>query len=239
MTKSSRINVQEENDFKKLFELILRNHNLFIICLVVSVSIAFLINRFSVPVYKVSASILIKENKNDQGGREVNNFLNSSLLGNIQNFQNELWIIKSSPVIDQVIKNLDLLVYYYRKDNLQYYDAYGMVPFKVSFQANHPQPLYVRFNVQIVGDESFIVYAEAKNVSFGNPETNEFMHGKEEWIFNYTGKFGELIQTPDLAFIIDKTDLNTFQIQDGKPLYAFEIGSIPSVRNDIKGKNGL
>ena len=94
MLQSQNINFKEENDLEKLIELVFRKYKLFILCVVIALGLALVLNRYSIPVYKVSSSILIKENKTQQGKSDVNDFLNSSLLGKNQNFQNELWVIK-------------------------------------------------------------------------------------------------------------------------------------------------
>src|SRR5659263_17195 len=137
MSESQNINLQEENELKKIIELILRNYKLFIAGIIVALGLAYLVNRFSIPVYKISSSVLIKEDTKQSGSSNVNDYLNSSLFRMNQNFQNELWVLKSSPVIEQTIKNLDLSVSYYRKKGFQYLDAYKNAPFHIVFQRDH------------------------------------------------------------------------------------------------------
>jgi uncharacterized protein involved in exopolysaccharide biosynthesis len=96
MSLSQNINLQEENDLKKLSELISRNYKLFIAGIIIVLGLAYLVNRFSIPVYKISSSVLIKEDSKQSGDKDVNDYLNSSLLRINQNFQNELWMLKSS-----------------------------------------------------------------------------------------------------------------------------------------------
>ena len=90
MTKNQIIQQQDDNDFKKIFELVLRNYLFFIPILVVAMGLAFVYNKISVPVYEITASVLIKEDMSSGGGNRINNYLNSSLFGKNQNFQNEL-----------------------------------------------------------------------------------------------------------------------------------------------------
>ena len=181
MPQSQNINIQEENDLKKLIELFVRNKKLFIFSVFIAISLAFLINRFSIPVYQISSSILIKENETQRSRSDVNDYLNSNLFGNNQNFQNELWVIKSSPVIEQTIRNLDLEVTYYRKDGFQYHDAYQNVPFQVSYLPDHPQPLNIRFNISILNNGTFQLNAESKEASFYNFASDKITHKKEKW----------------------------------------------------------
>ena len=42
--------------------------------------------------------------------------------------------------------------------------------------------------------------------AFYNFETERITHRKDKWIFTKNGKFGELIETADLAFIVEPID---------------------------------
>jgi len=110
MHRTHNLNVQEESDLRKLADLFIRHYKLFILCVLFSLLIAYLINKFTKPVYEITASVLIKEEVRGNSNRDVNDFLNSNLFGRNQNFQNEVWLIQSSPVIEQTIINLDLSV---------------------------------------------------------------------------------------------------------------------------------
>jgi uncharacterized protein involved in exopolysaccharide biosynthesis len=87
MSESPNFNLQEENDLKKITELILRNYKLFVAGIIVALALAYIVNRFSIPVYKISSSVLIKEDTRQSEGRDANDYMNSSLLRINQNFQ--------------------------------------------------------------------------------------------------------------------------------------------------------
>lgn len=225
--------MQEENDFKRIVDLIVRNYKLFIICLVVAVGAAFLKNYFSIPVYKISSSILIKEDANHNRGN-MNDFLNSNLFGENQNFQNELWVLKSIPVIRQTVENLDLTVSYYRKEKYQEVDAYKNVPFKVLYSKNHVQPLNVKFMVSFLKDGGFQVKAEGENVNFYNYLTKEFKYKKPSWSFNRFGKIGKLVQSQDIAFLIELDSTRVITDEEAT-VYSFKFMDNNSLTNIYKG----
>ena len=235
MPQSQNINIQEENDLKKITELILKNYKLFIACMIFALGLAYFVNRFTIPVYEISSSVLIKEDKKPSGGSGVNDFLNSGLFSMNQNFQNELWVLKSSPVIEQTIKNLDLSVSYFRKKGFQYLDAYKNAPFHIVFQRNHVQPINVRFNISFVNKEYFQLRVESGKTSFYNFENNEILNQKENWSFLKSGKVGELIETSDLAFIVE---LDSTKQVPGKEAsqYGFEFTDVPSLVTGFKRK---
>ncbi|HLP74151.1 MAG TPA: polysaccharide biosynthesis tyrosine autokinase [Bacteroidales bacterium] len=224
----------DENELKKISELLRRNYKLFIFCIFSAILLAFAYNRFAKPVYKVSASILIKE-KNEQqtgGGANVTDFLNSSLFGRNINFQNELWVLKSSPVLDQTIRNLNLEVQYYEKKVFQYMDVYHQSPFRVLFLADHPQPLGVNFKLKFFSKEAFHLEAEGKNVSFYNFENEHFTHTRDKWSIVRNGVLGKLIETPDLAFVITADSSNSVPINLSAS-YSFVIKNINKLSNEI------
>jgi tyrosine-protein kinase Etk/Wzc len=233
MPESPNLNLQEENDFKKIAELISRNYKLFIAGIIVALGLAYLVNRFSIPVYKISSSVLIKEDKNQSGSSDANNYLNSSLFRMNQTFQNELWMLKSSPVIEQTVKNLDLSVSYFRKKGFQYPDAYKNAPFHIVFGRNHVQPINVRFYISFMNNEYFELRAESGKTSFYNFEKNEITYKKDSWSFLKNAKVGELIETSDLAFTVE---LDSNKKLDEKVSYGFEFNDIPSLVTGFKNE---
>lgn len=233
MSQLKNPNLQEENDLKKIFDLGARNYKLFIISLVVALGLAFFKNRTAIPIYEISSSILIKEDtKQSSGGKGMNDFLNSSLLGVNQNFQNELWVLKSSPVIEQTIKNLDLAVSYQRKEGFLHIDAYKQVPFQVLPMQNHIQPMYVKFTIKFQSEEKFLITAEARDVWFHNYETGELFNKSGHWTFSQYGTFGKLIKTNDLAIIVQR-DSTTGPINKNAT-YSFQLSDITSLVDSYK-----
>ena len=225
-------NNQEESDLKKIRELILRNYKLFIICIITALGLAYLVNRFWAPVYKISASVQIKEDTK-QGGQTNPDFINSSLFSLNQNFQNELLILKSSPVIEKAIENLGLSISYYREEGFQYLDAYKDTPFQIILKPDHVQPVNVMFYISFVKKGYFEVRAESGNTSFCNFEKNEIAYQKDKWSFLKYGKIGELIESSDLAFTVVQDSIN--KIPDkASSWYGFEFTDIPSLVTQYK-----
>jgi len=211
MSQANNINLQEDNDLKKALELILRNYKFFILCLVIAFGIAFAINRFSKPIYKISAAVLIKENE-QSSSQVVKDYINSSLFGKNQNFQNELWIIKSLSVIEKTIKTKDLKVSYYLKNDFSDIDVYQEAPFKVLFSVDHVQPIGVKFKIKFNKSGTYQITAEGEKVGFYNFGTEEYQYEKEEWSCSKTGSIGKLLSTTDFAFIIKLDSSRAFPV---------------------------
>ncbi|MFA5973130.1 MAG: polysaccharide biosynthesis tyrosine autokinase [Lentimicrobiaceae bacterium] len=200
MAQNNNLNLQEDNDLKKVTDLVLKNYLLFIFSLIVALSLAFLINRYSIPVYQISSSVLIKENQEQSGG--MNDFLNSNLFGKNQNFQNELWVFESLPVFQNTVKNIDLSVSYHQKKGFQDIELYNNAPFRILYSPAHIQPLGVRFYITFYKGGKFHIKAESKKLSFYNYSTEAYEYEKSDWSFEKNGEQGKLIETQDLAFIV-------------------------------------
>ena len=232
MHPQKNLTLQEETDLTRIIELVSRNYKLFIICVIIAIILAFFVNYRAKPVYKVSSSILIREDSRSQNGN-ANDFLNSNLFKTNQNFQNALWVLKSTPVIRQTVDDLDLSVSYYFKEGFQYRDAYNELPFRILLLPNHVQPLNIRFTISIQDKGNFTVKAKSKSANFYNLVTNEISHQKDNWDFEQNGKFGKLIETKDLAFMVTR-DTGRQVFYKNEFVYSFVISNETSLTESLK-----
>lgn len=228
MNKYINSGIKDDNDLKKVSDIFSRNYKLFIFFLVFALGVAFLVNKYSIPEYRISSSILIKEKNQQPAGGNVNEFLNSNLLFSNQNFQNELWVIKSTPVIERTIRNLDLTTTYYSKSGLQFADAYKNIPFQVSFLPDHPQPLNVLFKITFVSDTYFKVEAEGKNVAFYNFSDEKVTHTKQKWSLVTDAAFGEMISNDDVAFTVNPSSDPNVKVKEFVP-YGFDFKTVSAL----------
>jgi tyrosine-protein kinase Etk/Wzc len=234
MSDIQSLNLNEENDLKKIMDMITRNYRLFIVCIILALGVAYIVNHFLIPVYKVSSSVLIKENSRQSGSGVANEYLNSSLFSMNQNFQNELWILKSSPVVDQTLRNLDVSVSYYHKKGFQYLEDYKTSPFRVLYSKDHVQPIHVMFYISFYDGEYVQISAQRGKTSFYNFETDAIAYQKDNWSFLKNVKIGELVETSDLSFIIEFS-ANKVTDREVKS-YGFQFTDFPSLVTVFKDK---
>ncbi len=235
MHTEQNINTMEDNDLQKIVDLIKRNYLWFILSFTVAIGIAFLINRYSIPIYKVSSSIIIKEENSKLENHQANDYLNSSLFENYVNFQNEIWAIKSTSIFEETINNLDLSVSYYIKKRWQLISIYKDTPFKVLLLKNHRQPINVKFEIKFIGSDKFELNAKAKEVHFYNFENKRFVDKKTDWSFNSTGTLDKLLENKDVGFIITR-DTTTRADFDQKTNYLFELSDVSGLAEALKNK---
>ncbi|MBN2611598.1 MAG: polysaccharide biosynthesis tyrosine autokinase [Bacteroidales bacterium] len=232
-----QFSVKDDSDLLRALNLFFRNYKLLAVSVVLALIIAYFLNRTAIPVYRVSASLLIKETNNGRlgGGGDAGQYINQDLFGINQGFQNELYVLQSSPVLEQTVKNLDLTISYYFKDRFKYIDAYNSVPFRILLLQDHVQPVNLRFHIAFDNRNGFTLKAEGDNVVFSNLYTGENTYSKNNWQFEKSAKFGDLIETGDLAFIIERDSLIPSYVQNDF-VYSFVFAGVPAMAQHLKGQ---
>lgn len=103
---------------------------LFAISLLITVTLAVVYMQVSHPVYEISATLIIKDNKKapeQQSALSEIDLLNSSKL-----IENEIEVLKSNRLISQVVQQLELGIAYHKKDGLKVTDFYKSGPVKLT-----------------------------------------------------------------------------------------------------------
>lgn len=226
---------KDDINFDKIIKLVWRNLWLYIICVIIAFGTAFLYNKYSVPVYGVSSSILIKEDDSQPFSQGVDNMFSGDLFGGDQNLQNELIIMQSIPIIEKTIKNLDLEVAYYDFKDYQYHDAYRSSPFKIVFFEEHPQIVGTMFDLFFNPDGSFNLVLEENDITIFDYKNDRVVGKKDELEINIKGKLGQVIETEDFKFIVQLIDENDITIEEGKQ-YGFQLYTNINLTRIYQGK---
>ena len=93
---------------------------------------AFIYLRYTVPSYKVTATILIKDSKNNSLS-ELAAFQDLGMMGGFSasDFDNELEILRSKTLTERVVDKLNLNVNYYKEGNIRDAEVYANRAFDV------------------------------------------------------------------------------------------------------------
>ncbi len=118
-------------DFKRVLARALRFWYVILISLVATLAVAFYKNRYTQSVYPISASIVILEAKEMGGAADL--LFKNSLIDPYRNYLNEPYIIRSYPLIEEVIKDLNFHVKFEREGYFMKTDAYGYMPVVASW----------------------------------------------------------------------------------------------------------
>ncbi|PZR35014.1 MAG: hypothetical protein DI538_15785, partial [Azospira oryzae] len=112
-------------DYKRILYRILRYWYVVALSLVIALTIAFFKNRYATRIYSVTASILIKETEDVSEGKLL---YNNPLVSFHRNYLNEIYIIRSYPLIEKTLKDLNFGVSFYQEGNVLTSEAYEYLP---------------------------------------------------------------------------------------------------------------
>ena len=117
-------------------------------------SIAFLSNRFTVPEYSVSTTLLIRDDNNTQLGAE-NLIEGLELFSGKRNITNEIVILNSYSITEKVIKELNLGLSYFQHGFFQTNEMFENAPFIVKIDSTNNQITGEQFEVDIIDENKF------------------------------------------------------------------------------------
>ena len=120
---------QEEGfDLKKLLNKVLSRWYWFVLSVVIAFAVSWVINRYAVPMYSATASLIVNEEKKSTAELLVNVLDRYSPRKNIDN---EIAIIKSYSMAAKTLKKLDFEVSYYAVGRVRETLMYPRSPFRI------------------------------------------------------------------------------------------------------------
>jgi capsular exopolysaccharide synthesis family protein len=109
-------------DYKRVLFRALRLWYIVVLSLLVALTIAFLINRYTTKIYPVTASIIIREPAENTDARFL---YNNPLVNSYRNYYNEPYIIRSYPLIQGVVESLNFQVAIRREGTIKDSEKYS------------------------------------------------------------------------------------------------------------------
>jgi hypothetical protein len=111
---------EDKGDMVSVMELIalfLRHWYWIVVGIVLAMGGAYLYLRYTTPIYKVSSSVVLKEEGRKGSSAMPGTLEELAMMGSVSNVENELYILKSRSMIRSVINRLDLHTSYIVDDN--------------------------------------------------------------------------------------------------------------------------
>ena len=118
-------------DFKRVGYRAIRYWYFVLFSLVLALSIAFYQNRYTLPIYPVSTSIIIREVEETTGAELL---YKNAIVDQYRNYLNEPYILKSYPLIRKVIEDLDFTISFYREGYFLTIEAYDYIPVRAKLK---------------------------------------------------------------------------------------------------------
>lgn len=154
--------VNEERDdsllnFQFLIKTFILNWQWFLLSLIITMSAAMIYVRYSLPVYQVSAKVLIKDEDNTSSRGRSNQIMNTNTLGiltSTDGFDNELEILKSKSLAAETVLDLKLYVNYYSVGKIIDVPVYDETPVLVDLNKEKLEVLEGPVKLQISKDNN-------------------------------------------------------------------------------------
>jgi tyrosine-protein kinase Etk/Wzc len=122
-------------DLKKIFSRIIQNWAWFILSIFITVVIALVYIKYASPVYQIRARVLINDDKEKgglgaaMGGSGMSDF--GGLLGGKSSVDNEVEVLKTRFIMEQVVRRMQLNIVYNHVDGFKTTEMYK-APFKLT-----------------------------------------------------------------------------------------------------------
>ena len=135
ISKESIINTQQNNfNLGEQFFIYLNYWIWFVLSLSIVLPSAFFYLRYSVPVYKSTTTILVKDDKKGGMASELSAFSDLGMLtGAKSNVDNEIEILKSRTLIESTVKELNLNISYYKFGIVKTIEIYKDSPIEIIY----------------------------------------------------------------------------------------------------------
>lgn len=160
-------------NIKDLFFKYIRFLPLFIISVALALTVSYLYLRYSTLVYRASSSMMISDERSS-GGNPNDRFDQILADNGRKNIQNEIEFLRSGPLMERVVRNLDLNFTYLAKGNIKELNIYKSAPFVAEAIEIYDS---AGFAMELIFDDadSFHFLGETNTVNFGQVFKNS--HG--------------------------------------------------------------
>ena len=180
---------------------------------ILCVIVAWIYLRMVTPVYNISATVLIKDDKKGGASSQLSELENLGLDGmfsSSQNFDNELEVLRSKTLAKEVIQQLNLYVSYMDEDEFPARDMYKISPIQVSLTPQEADklsdPMIVKMALQPQGGIDVVV-------TVGEIEYQKYFD-KLPAIFPTNEGTLAFFQVPDSVLIMQERKIGTLDIAE-------------------------
>jgi capsular exopolysaccharide synthesis family protein len=189
-------------NIKRILARAIRFWYLIALSLLLSLLTAYLINRYSQRVYPVKAAIIIKENDENVGAKFL---YDNELLNPYRNFYNEIYIMKSYPLLQEVLESLGYEISFHREGDIvttEYYET--EFPVKVTI-VDGSKNIYGRQLYFVVNDDQHFTMQHVTDDDTEGKEFTNLVFGDTVAVNGYkllVQKMGNLNEIRDKRFIV-------------------------------------
>ena len=143
MQNQNSVNNQEEEESINIAEMAqqyLYHWKWFVVSVVLFIVAAFMYIRYTTPIYKATATILVKDDRKGGLQSELSAFSDLGLMGGVKsNVDNEIEIIKSRTIVEKAVRALDYNISYFTEGTVRTMELYAKKPVSITFIERKPE----------------------------------------------------------------------------------------------------
>lgn len=141
-----------------------------LVCVALALIMAKVKIRYSIPIFRVQASLLIKDDHDiPTGGKEGDKFNELFMFRSSTNLSNEIQILKSRPLLMRVAKDLGLQTEYQNNGNIRSTILYGDLPFHMQILQQPDSVRPFSLSIEAKGNNQFLLNDDKTPHQFGDP----------------------------------------------------------------------
>jgi len=133
---------EKKIDFQALLFKYIAFWKWIVISLIISLIIAVVYLKFTLPGYEVTTSILLKDDIKGGGSSEMNVFKEMGLYSQKNNVDNELEVLNKSVLVEQVVRELGIYASYSKIGTFKILKQFGIGPMDTKFGSYREKILY-------------------------------------------------------------------------------------------------
>jgi capsular exopolysaccharide synthesis family protein len=169
-------------EYKRILYRVVRYWYIIVLSFLAGLTIAYLFNRYTTRIYPVTSSIIIRES---QERADAKFLYNNPLANPYRNFFNERYMMKSFPLVEKVVHDLNFHVLIQKEGNFKTKEQYKLLPIDLKVQSK--EITSSTFVLELIDESTFRCYSDAENLSSGT-----------------VARYGETIDCAGNEFIVTK-----------------------------------
>ncbi len=217
--------VSEAYNIKEFILTALPYKYYFLASLLFCLVVAFMVNKLTPTVYKVTSTIGPLEDKRPSLLSSSSMFSGVADMNQVRNLENDINTLNSFSLVSQTIKSMGLEIGYFAdKKNIFGHtrQIYSGSPYIVNIDKSHVQPIDARFYIDIIDDKSFHIKIVKEDVSLYNYIDNVIISEHNNLNFDTICNFNGTIHNRNFMFSVSFIKENMDAASKEKNHYYFE-----------------
>ncbi|MFA6246112.1 MAG: polysaccharide biosynthesis tyrosine autokinase [Mucilaginibacter sp.] len=171
-------------DYKDVARPYLKKWYWFVVSVVICLLLSWSYLHFTAPLYKVTATLLIPDDKQGGGLMKATAFSDLNMFHEVKTVDNEMEILRSRDLMYRVLSKLDIGTEYYAESLLKNNELYGKeLPIKVTVLTKKSSAVIKKYHIIITGKNSLYI---------------------NDGIVQKTARFNQAISLPGISLSIAK-----------------------------------